>query len=152
MERTIRALIQQNQILKRRLDLIEDMLLGGGFGPITDSAPEDFGRQPRVPGRFPGGIGTVADPAPEDLLNARVIDLIRKFRGGVTDPAPEDFSNIRIKDLVGLIPGGGVTDPAPEDIARLDKTQLEARLTELELVTKRAERLRGMLRERLEQL
>ena len=106
MERQIRALIQQNQIMKRRIDNLEDLLVGGGFGgfdPVVDPSPEDIGRGGLRP-RIPGGLSPVADPAPEDLFNVRLIDLIRKFRGGVVDPAPEDFVNVRIKDLIDIIP------------------------------------------------
>ena len=91
MERQIRALIQQNQILKRRIDNLEDLLVGGGFGgfdPVVDPSPEDIGRGGLGP-RVPGGLSPVADPAPEDLFNVRLIDLIRKFRGGVVDPGPD---------------------------------------------------------------
>lgn len=151
MERQIRALIQQNQIMKRRIDNLEDLLVGGGFGgldPVVDPSPVDTGRGGLGP-RVPGGLSPVADPAPEDLFNVRLIDLIRKFRGGVVDPAPEDFVNVRIKDLINIIPGGGVVDPAPEDLARLDKAQLETRLTEIDIARKRLDQLQGMITDQL---
>ena len=151
MERQIRALIQQNQIMKRRIDSLEDLLIGGGFGgfdPVVDPAPDDLVRG-GLGSRFPGGLSPIADPAPEDLFNVRLIDLIRKFRGGVVDPAPEDFVNVRIKDLINIIPGGGVVDPAPEDLARLDKVQLETRLTEIDVARKRLDQLQGMIKDQL---
>ena len=92
-----------------------------------------------------GSVTAASTPADLD----RLIDLIRKFRGGVVDPAPEDFVNVRIKDLINIIPGGGVVDPAPEDLARLDKAQLETRLTEIDVARKRLDQLQGMIKDQL---
>ncbi len=93
-----------------------------------------------------------ADPPPEDFLNVRVLDLIRRYRGGFTDPAPEDLGTIRLRDLLARIPGGGISDPAPEDLARLTTVELETHLHRINAELTRLESLRGLFRQRLDNL
>ena len=132
MEERFRKVETQVSFMRRRLDALEEIVA------------ERVGPAIRLP--------EVVDPPPEDLFNVRLIDLIRRFRGGVVDPVPEDFSNVRIRDLVDLIPGGGVVDPAPEDLSRLNRDQLQARLDEIEVATKRLENLQAMVQEQLANL
>lgn len=151
MDRQLHALFQQNKILKQRIDSLEELVLtpnprgSFGFDPVIDPAPDGVGGGGR-PIPFP----PVADPSPVDFSNLRLVDLIRKFRGGVVDPVPEDILNVRLGDLIPFIPGGGVVDPAPEDFARLDGTQLKARLTEIDIGRKRLDQLEGMIKSQLD--
>lgn len=153
MDRLLNTLMRQNQLLKNRVDLIEEFVLSDvrlgtspGFSPVADPPPD--------PGLGGGGgrpgFPSVTDPSPVDFRNARLIDLIQKLRGGVVDPVPEDLLNVRVSDLIPLIPGGGVVDPAPEDFAHLDKDQLSARLTEIEISRSRLDKLQGMIQAQLD--
>jgi hypothetical protein len=82
----------------------------------------------------------------------RVLDLIRRYRGGFTDPAPNDLGNIRLGDLLSHIPGGGFTDPAPEDIRRLTSVELETSIHRINGEVLRLQSLGKMLTERLNEV
>ena len=82
----------------------------------------------------------------------RILDLIRRFRGGFTDPAPDDLANIRLSDLLQRIPGGGFSDPPPEDISRLTPAELETQRHRINAEKVRLDSLDRMIGERLNQI
>jgi hypothetical protein len=93
-----------------------------------------------------------SDPPPDDFLNVRVLDLIRRFRGGFTDPAPDDLAHIKLKDLLQRIPGGGFTDPSPEEITKLTTIELETHIHKLGAEIVRLKSLERLMQDRLGQV
>jgi hypothetical protein len=134
----------------RLIDLIRNTIVKG------DPPPRDLGRL--LGGIFEARLsdiqrrGPIVDPAPDDLLNSKLLDLIRRWRGGTTDPVPEDLANVRLRELLQRIPGGGVVDPGPEDIARLSKQEVEQHLHRANAEVVRLQSFTKLLNERLGQL
>ncbi|MCP1676436.1 hypothetical protein J2T57_003597 [Natronocella acetinitrilica] len=96
------ALVAQVQILKRRFDFLEELILSGRFpdlGPITDPAPDagvGGGFVGGTVGRWPGGFGPVTDPSPEDLVNLGKVQIEARL-------AEIAFTRQRLDRMEGLL-------------------------------------------------
>ncbi len=72
MERQLRAIVAQNQMLATRLSALENLVVTARIPPdwVSDPAPDGGGFGGVIGGGgivWGGGLGPVADPAPEEL-------------------------------------------------------------------------------------
>ena len=126
--------------LEMRLNQLETAISGrGGFGPVTDPAPDEW-RWPRPfpfpypwPRPWPRPIPQwppIWDPAP---------DGGGWTGGGFGGGAGGGFGG----------PGGGVVDPSPIDFGRLSRLQLEGLKDHIALERKRFDALEALIDSKL---
>lgn len=157
MPTAVESAAWQNAIVQARLDYIVRLLeywatiVVPNIPPQVDPAATDTVRAGAMQAesyyRPRPGPGPIIDPAATDLRNVRMLDLVRRIRGGFVDPAVTDLANLRLGDLLGRI--GPIPDPPPEDIARLSTVELEAQIHGINAEIVRLKSIEQMLSKRL---